>query len=95
MATLIEAEPFLQQEVAPGDWMFQFGRGEIGTVCGVAYVYRENTRYTRYNVIEQDGKPIFEKISERPLTSEELRHFRRQIKVRQHLSGNLSVPGII
>jgi hypothetical protein len=39
MPTLIDAELFLQKEVAKGDWMLQFGEGRIGTTCGVAYVY--------------------------------------------------------
>jgi hypothetical protein len=44
--------------------------------------------YVRYNLIEKDGKPVFEQVSERPLTNEGLGHFRRRIKVMQYIGGD-------
>jgi hypothetical protein len=61
----------------------------------VAFVNRQNPRYVRYNVIRQDGTTVLEPVSERPLTDEELKHFRRKIKVMQQMAGDQEQHGII
>ncbi len=87
MTTLIEVEPTLHQEVGKNEWMFQYGAGQVGQPCSPAYFNSQNPRYVRYNVIapltegiEQNGSAVFVKVSERPLTPDELRHFSRLVK---------------
>jgi hypothetical protein len=93
---LIDATPFLHRQVGKNEWMFQYGRGRVGEQCGAAYFNNQNPRYVRFNVVERDGQPVFEPISERSLTAEELKHFSRMVKAMQHLTSRDPGPhGVI
>ena len=72
---LIDATPFLYVPLPDDGWMFQYGKGLVGQECGAVYVTKLNPRYVRFKVIEQDGKPLFQRVSERLLTDEERKHF--------------------
>ncbi len=80
MPTLTDATPTLHRQVGKDEWMFQYGDGLVGQHCGAAYINNHNPRYTRFKIVEKDGKPFFQQESERPLTNEELRHFRKLVK---------------
>jgi len=84
--TLIEVAPLQVMSIGRNEWLFSFGEPVVGHDVGVVYLLASNPKYARFKIIDQDGLPAYQPMSERPLTADEIAHFERLAREQESTS---------